>query len=63
MRVILYGNVITHMYFGLNGVLRSSGFPKLAMYATLASVVINTILNPIFIFGLGWESKARLSQQ
>ena len=57
MRIILYGNVITHMYFGLNGVLRSSGFPKLAMYATLASVVINTILNPIFIFGLGWGIK------
>jgi Na+-driven multidrug efflux pump len=38
-------------------VLRSSGFPKLAMYATLASVVINTILNPIFIFGLGWGIK------
>ena len=41
MNVILIGNVITHMYLGLNAVLRSSGFPKLAMYATLASVVIN----------------------
>ena len=40
MNVILIGNVITHMYLGLNAVLRSSGFPKLAMYATLASVVI-----------------------
>ena len=37
MNVILIGNVITHMYLGLNAVLRSSGFPKLAMYATLAS--------------------------
>ena len=57
MQIILYGNVVTHMYLGLNDVLRSSGFPKLAMYATLASVVINCILNPIFIFGFGWGIK------
>ncbi|WP_075557200.1 MATE family efflux transporter [Parabacteroides timonensis] len=57
MEIILYGNVITHMYLGLNAVLRSSGFPKLAMYATLASVVINCILNPIFIFGFDWGIK------
>ncbi len=57
MEVILLGNVVTHMYLGLNAVLRSAGFPKLAMYATLASVVINCILNPIFIFGFGWGIK------
>ena len=57
MQIILYGNVVTHMYLGLNAVLRSSGFPKLAMYATLASVVINCILSPIFIFGFGWGIK------
>ena len=57
MNVILIGNVITHMYLGLNAVLRSSGFPKLAMYATLASVVINWVLNPLFIFGFGWGIK------
>lgn len=54
MRVILYGNVVTHMYLGLNSVLRASGFPRMAMYATLASVVINCLLNPIFIFWWGW---------
>jgi len=54
MEIILMGNVVTHMYLGLNAVLRSAGFPKMAMYATLASVVINCILNPIFIFGFGW---------
>ena len=57
MQIILYGNVITHMYLGLNAVLRSSGFPKQAMYATLAYVVINCILNPIFIFGFEWGIK------
>lgn len=54
MRIILYGNVVTHMYLGLNAVLRSSGYPRMAMYATLASVVINCVLTPLFIFGFGW---------
>lgn len=54
MQVILLGNVITHLYFGLNAVLRSSGAPKIAMYTTLASVIINCVLNAIFIFGWGW---------
>ena len=54
MQVILVGNVITHLYFGLNAVLRSSGAPKIAMYTTLASVIINCILNAIFIFGWKW---------
>lgn len=54
MEVILLGNLITHMYFGLNNVLRASGFPKKAMIATIFTVVINTILDPLFIYGFGW---------
>lgn len=54
MQIILLGNVVTHMYLGLNAVLRSSGHPQMAMYATLASVVINCVLNPLFIFGFEW---------
>ncbi len=54
MQIILCGNVVTHMYLGLNAVLRSSGYPQIAMYTTLASVVINCVLNPLFIFGFGW---------
>ncbi len=57
MQIILIGNVITHMYLGLNNVLRASGHPKLSMYTTLASVIINCILNPIFIFGFDWGIK------
>ena len=57
MEVILLGNVVTHMYLGLNAVLRSAGHPKLSMYITLISVVINCILNPLFIFGFGWGIK------
>ena len=54
MTVILLGNVITHMYLGLNSVLRASGHPRKAMYATINTVVINTVLDPIFIYGFGW---------
>ena len=49
--IILVGNVITHVYFGLNAAMRSSGFPKKAMALTIFTVVFNTILDPIFIFG------------
>ena len=54
MLIILLGNIITHLYFGLNAVLRASGHPREAMIATINTVVINTILDPIFIFGFGW---------
>ena len=53
MEIILLGNVVTHLYLGLNAV-RASGHPKQAMYATIATVAINTILAPIFIFMFDW---------
>ncbi|GAB6869984.1 MATE family efflux transporter [Bacteroides rodentium] len=54
MQIILLGNTVTHLYLGLNAVLRSSGHPQKAMYATIATVVVNTILDPVFIYGFGW---------
>jgi putative MATE family efflux protein len=57
MVVILLGNVFTHIYLGLNGILRSSGMPQKAMYATLISVVLNAVLTPIFIFTFKWGIK------
>ncbi|WP_304312824.1 MATE family efflux transporter [Phocaeicola plebeius] len=50
MVTILLGNVITHMYLGLNSVLRSAGHPQKAMAATILTVVINTLLDPLFIY-------------
>lgn len=50
MIIILAGNVFTHLYFGLNGVIRASGHPKTAMGLTLFTVISNAILDPIFIF-------------
>ncbi len=54
MHVILAGNVITHLYLGLNELMRASGYPQKAMYAMLLSVAVNCILNPLFIFKFGW---------
>ena len=52
MQVILLGNILTHIYYGLNSMLRSIGHPRISMYATILAVVLNIILDPIFIFVL-----------
>ena len=52
MTIIALGNAVTHLYFGLNSVIRSSGNPKIAMGLTLFTVTSDAILDPIFIFGL-----------
>lgn len=57
MQIILYGNVVTHLYLGLNAALRSTGHPHVAMSATIATVVINAILDPLFIFTFGMGIK------
>ena len=53
MTIILWGNVISHSYLGLNSSLRSTGHPYAAMAATVIGVTFNAILDPIFIFHLG----------
>lgn len=52
MVIILLGNVISHLYFGFNGIIRAAGSPKIAMGLTLFTVISNAILDPIFIFVL-----------
>jgi putative MATE family efflux protein len=54
MFIITLGNVITHIYFGLNALMRATGNPKRSMYAMIFSVIINAILAPLFIFGFKW---------
>lgn len=57
MVIILLGNIITHMYLGLNAVMRSAGLPRKAMVATIYTVIINTVLDPLFIYVFGWGIK------
>ena len=52
MEIILYGNILTHIYFGLNAMLRSAGHPRFSMTATIVAVIVNIILDPLFIFGM-----------
>ena len=54
MIVILLGNVVTHMYFGMNAVLRAVGKPRHAMYATLFTVGMNIMLVVAFVWWLRW---------
>lgn len=54
MVIILVGNVFSHMYFGMNAVLRAAGKPRQAMYATIVTVVMNTMLDYVFIMLFGW---------
>ncbi len=54
MQIIVSGTIITHLYFSLNAVIRASGEPMKAMQATIMTVVVNAVLNPLFIFVFGW---------
>ena len=54
MLVILLGNMITHLYFGSNAILRSAGHPRSAMGCTFLAIIVNCILDPLFIFVFKW---------
>jgi len=54
MVIILLGNTFTHLYFGLNNILRASGHPQKAMTLTITTVLLNTLLDPLFIFVFKW---------
>ena len=55
MQVILAGNLVTHIYLGLNEVLRAAGYPQKAMAATLMAVLVHCVVRmPFFIFVLDW---------
>lgn len=51
MEIITLGNVVTHMYFGLNALMRAMGNPKRAMFTIIYSVIINAALTPTLIYG------------
>lgn len=57
MRVILAGNVFSHMYFGMNAVLRAASKPRMAMFATIFTVGMNILLDVVFILWWHWGIK------
>lgn len=54
MRIILLGTVVNHLFLGLNELIRASGHPRRAMAIMLVTVVLNCLLNPLFLFRFGW---------
>lgn len=54
IQVILAGNIFSHLYLGLNNIMRASGYPGKAMVTTLLTVAVNLALAPLFIFVFKW---------
>ncbi|MCI1685900.1 MAG: MATE family efflux transporter [Prevotella sp.] len=52
MQIILAGNVFSHMYLGMNAVLRAASKPKMAMKSVIFTVVMNVFLDMVFIWWL-----------
>lgn len=50
LRIILIGAPIQSIGFGMNNFIRGEGNPKIAMITMLIGAILNTILDPIFIF-------------
>jgi Na+-driven multidrug efflux pump len=56
-RIILYGLVFFMVSFGLSHCTRAQGFPTITMIGMILGAVLNTILDPIFIFVFKWGVK------
>ncbi|MDU1444013.1 MAG: MATE family efflux transporter [Clostridium cochlearium] len=50
MKYIIAGALLQNIGFGMNNIIRAEGNPKIAMATMLIGAIINTILDPIFIF-------------
>lgn len=54
MQIILAGNIITHTFLGMNDQIRATGNPRRAMAGQLIAVIVNILLDALFILGFGW---------
>lgn len=52
--IILLGTVFNLLGIGLSNMARTDGSPNIAMYSMVAGAIINTILDPIYIFVFHW---------
>ncbi|HWR31643.1 MAG TPA: MATE family efflux transporter [Negativicutes bacterium] len=48
--IILAGSVFMHVSFGMNNLIRAQGDPSTALKTMLIAALLNTMLNPLFIF-------------
>ena len=56
-KIIAMGLPLAMFSTGFNSIIRGDGNPKFAMLAMLAGALINTVLDPLFIFGFGMGVK------
>ena len=56
MEIILYGNIVTHVYLGLNAVMRSSGYPRGSMIQLCLQLLCGSLIICLFLFSI-WVSK------
>ena len=54
MVIVLPGMFLTTIAFNLTGLIRSSGYPKRAMWILAGGALLNIILDTVFIYALGW---------
>ncbi len=55
--IILLGTVFQTIGFGMNNFIRAEGRPRTAMVTMLIGALINTVLDPLFIFVFHWGMK------
>lgn len=55
LRIILPSGPVIAVAMAAGAGLRAAGDAKRSMWATLAGGIVNAILDPIFIFGFGWN--------
>lgn len=53
LRIYLIGTPLVMLATGMNGFINAQGYGRTGMFTILIGAVINIILDPIFIFGLG----------
>jgi len=63
LQIVLLGNLFVSLCYNFNAMMRSSGYPKKAMYTMLIGAVLNIILSPVFLFvfdlgikGVAWAT-------
>lgn len=54
MRICLYGNLFSHLSFGLANLLRAEGAARRSMYCMSIGAGLNLLLDPLFIFVFDW---------
>jgi len=53
LTIYLAGTLFAMISTGMNGFINAQGFPRVGMLTIVLGAVLNVILDPIFIFGLG----------